>query len=279
MVSPRAVEELARTPMLRWAGSKRKLLPYLLRCVPEFDRYVEPFAGSACLFFALKPAKALLGDFNEELIQVYETVRDHPKEVGDRLNAMPASADFYYEIRSSPVKRAGYIDRAARFIYLNRYCFNGVYRTNRQGIFNVPRGIRTGRVPSTPMFLTWANALRSARFVAGDFGRCLARVRKGDFVYLDPPYTKLNSRYSGEYGYGSFAEKDLKRLLGWLQRMDAKGARFLVSYRHSRNLAKQFHEWNTRTITVRRHVAGFLKSRVTVKELLISNAPLPRVRG
>lgn len=266
-----------RIPMLRWAGSKRKLLPHLVRSVGRFERYVEPFAGSACLFFALQPKSAILGDFNNHLIQTYKTVRDHPETVGRKVNDMPPTKKFYYELRSrQPDSFRNPVDRAARFIYLNRFCFNGVYRTNRRGEFNVPRGVRTGRIPPLADFLRWAEALKSTRLVTGDFEQCLVKVRHGDFVYLDPPYTKDGIKYSGEYGYGSFGETDLTRLRDWLHRIDAKHATFLFSYRYTRGLAAEFSCWHTRIVAVRRHVAGFLKSRVVVKELLVSNKPLPR---
>jgi DNA adenine methylase len=209
-------------------------------------------------------------------MEVYDTVKHTPREVGKRVNEMPTTEQFYYELRSQSESQLGNIQRAARFIYLNRFCFNGVYRTNRKGLFNVPRGIRTGRLPGVDMFLNWSEALEGAALVRGDFARCLARVKTGDFVYLDPPYTKQNSRYSGEYGYGSFGGGDLARLVLWLRRLHQKGAIFLLSYRYSRDLATRLEGWNIRILSVRRHVAGFLKNRRVVREMLVSNVPLPR---
>jgi DNA adenine methylase len=128
-------------PILRWAGSKRKLLPKLISLSPSSSgRYVEPFAGSAALFFALQPQDALLSDFNPELIETYKILSANAGSVWRRLSQMPGSRDFYYRIRARNPTSMSSIDRAARFIYLNRYCFNGVYRTNRLGQFNVPRG-------------------------------------------------------------------------------------------------------------------------------------------
>lgn len=139
------------TPIVRWAGSKRKLLEVLAACVPQtFQTYVEPFAGSACLFFRLCPERALLGDINEELVEFYGALKDQPTELAERVQSMPASSEFYYRLRES--KKRSPLTRAARFCYLNRYCYNGVFRTNKAGQFNVPRGVKVGRIPSAEAF-------------------------------------------------------------------------------------------------------------------------------
>lgn len=276
MKSSNALSAIQTSPF-RWAGSKRKLLPYLLRCVPvQYNRYIEPFAGSACLFFALSPKSAILGDFNPELIKTYDALREFPREIAERVHLMPQTHSFYYDLRSQPAATLNTIERAARFMYLNRFCFNGVYRTNRQGHFNVPRGVRTGRIPPKAAFEQWAAALSGVRLISGDFSRSVARVRRGDFVYLDPPYTKDGSRYSGEYGYGSFAEQDLTRAATWLDHIEKRGATFLLSYRHAPDVVRQFSKWHVRLVTVRRHVAGFLENRGSVKEMLVSNRAIPR---
>jgi DNA adenine methylase len=123
--------------------------------------------------------------------------------------------------------------RAARFVYLNRHCLNGVYRTNRSGNFNVPRGRDTGTLPPLQVFKDSASALQRASLRAGDFESVLNGTRAGDFVYLDPPYSKADERYSGEYGYGAFSSTDFGRLLAQLERINELGATFLLSYRYS----------------------------------------------
>src|SRR5260370_41753763 len=126
---------------LRWAGSKRKLLPILLDAAPKkFDRYVEPFAGSACLFFALGPRRAVLADINEELVNTYRALKTDVEGVIEHLAAFKCSKKEYYLVRSESLLGMPKQRRAARFIYLNRFCFNGLYRTNKQGGFNVPYG-------------------------------------------------------------------------------------------------------------------------------------------
>jgi DNA adenine methylase len=269
---------MGNAPIFRWAGSKRKLLSILTANVaPSYHTYIEPFAGSACLFFALQPGKAILGDFNPHLIHAYRTIAKHPKLVHEAAARFPISSEEYYRLRSLNPSALPSVDRAARFLYLNRYCFNGVYRTNRSGQFNVPRGRDTGGIPSLAALVTGAVALRTATLVAGDFRTVLERIESNDFVYLDPPYAKADERYSGEYGYGAFSSVDFSSLSSQLDVIDRKGAKFLLSYRYSRQLRKELTKWNSSIVSVRRHVAGFNYHRATVRELLVSNMPLKRV--
>jgi DNA adenine methylase len=262
-------------PFLRWAGSKRKLLPQICAFCPlQYRTYVEPFAGSACLFFMLQPTRAILGDFNTELMTTYRTVASHPRAISNCLRAFPTTEDFYYDLRDQHPMELDAIRRAARFIYLNRFSFNGVYRTNRQGDFNVPRGTKTGQLPNFAELKRCAVALKSARCIANDFEATIDKARANDFVYLDPPYSLASDRHRGEYGYGGFSSDDLLRLRQALQRLDARGAAFVLSYRCTKEVREMFGEWHQKTLTVRRHVAGFAKDRRNVREMLISNRSL-----
>jgi DNA adenine methylase len=165
-------------PFLRWAGSKRKLLPTLCEYWgSEFGVYHEPFLGSGSLFFAIGPEVAYLSDTNEDLINAFLCVRDFPREVYSRLRKIPTDEKEYYRIRGlyGFSKRAGEITRAARFIYLNKYCFNGIYRTNSSGIFNVPySGSRVGNLISLEDFLVISQRLKNADIVVSDFGKALS---------------------------------------------------------------------------------------------------------
>lgn len=243
---------------------------------PKFDRYIEPFLGSACFFLALKPRAAVLGDFNVELISMYKTLRLAPKKVSALVHAMPDSENFYYELRSNNPNDLSRYDRAARFIYLNRYCFNGVYRSNRQNQFNVPRGKHTGRVPSLDEFESCGTAFRGMELRAGDFESCLSDTKKGDFVYLDPPYASVSRLDHGEYGYNSFNEKDIYRLIESMRLTAESGATVLLSYADTPLLTESLDDWHLKRIKVRRFVGGFLARRAEVNEVLISNRPFPK---
>ncbi len=259
-------------PLLRWAGSKRGLLHELVRRRPSGNwRYVEPFAGSACLFFALAPRKAVLGDLNRELIAAYRVLAERPLQVADQVHAWATDSGTYYRIRAQAGEQLPPVEAAARFIYLNRLCFNGVYRTNRLGKFNVPYGRRPGAVPVRESFAACAKLLQRADLRDGDFESTVADVGKGDFVYLDPPYSRALSDAYGVYGYGSFDAADLDRLLACLRRLDECGARVLVSYTWHPRLAELDDHWHLDEVTVRSQVGGATHSRSTRREVLVAN--------
>lgn len=259
-------------PLLRWAGSKRALLPLLMAATPSrFERYVEPFAGSACLFFALRPARALLSDFNSELMATYRTVRDHPRLVHREAAAWPTDAESYYRVRALADSDLPTVQRAARFVYLNRYCFNGVYRTNRANRFNVPFGNHGGSLPSEREFYRASVALRAAALADQDFAESLTQIRPRDLVYLDPPYSRSASDGFGVYGYGSFTGADLPRMLEVLELIEKRRAYFMFSYTPTSRVLDATAHWHQATMRVRAQVGGSAASRSVRDELLVTN--------
>lgn len=257
---------------LRWAGSKRQLIPALRQYYPVGARYVEPFAGSACLFFALSPEEAILGDLNEELMNTLQMVKRLPTKLAARLMRMSRSRTTYLRFRALDVKKLKGLDRAVRFIYLNRYCFNGLYRTNLRGEFNVPFGaFGTGKLPGKHHLLVCSRALRRAKLVHGDFEHVLSNVVAGDFVYMDPPYAVSARRIFGEYHPDSFSDKDIRRLRKWMLKLDRVGARFVVSYAKSKESRFLSDGFKVKLINVRRNMAGFTLRRRNSQEVLISN--------
>jgi DNA adenine methylase len=266
-------------PLLRWAGSKRKLLPELSRYWSiDHARYVEPFAGSACLFFWLAPQDAILGDVNSALIEMYAQVQQNVSAVATAIASLKSGKRHYLQVRSLDPASLQPHERAARFIYLNRHCFNGIYRTNRRGKFNVPYGAhKAGKIPNLEAFQHSQRVLANAQFVAGDFSTALERVRPGDFVYLDPPFSVSTRRIFREYDPASFARADLGRLREWLLHLNRIGATFLLSYADSPEARSLGKGYVVRTVTVQRNIAGFSKHRRTARELLISNSNPSRV--
>lgn len=264
--------------ILRWAGSKLQLLPALVEFwKPKFERYVEPFAGSARLFFEIEPGVALLGDKNRDLIQVYEVLRDSPDELHKAILTVPKSKEAYYDTRSQDPAKLSALHRAARFIYLNRYCFNGLYRTNLSGQFNVPYApSRTGSIPEVERFRACATLLKNAELRSWDFGTTLRYVRPGDFVYIDPPFVVQSRRVFSEYGPKSFANVDLSRLAHHLRAIDQKGTVFVMSYAECREARELSRGWRTKRLRVRRNIAGFAGARRNAYELIVSNLPIPR---
>ena len=266
-------EQVSVAPFLRWAGSKRKILTDLAEYwQPTYDRYVEPFVGCAALFFRIQPRVAVLGDINTELMATYEIVRQFPEAVYQAVKAMPAGPRHYYPMRSRNPNRLKPFNRAVRFLYLNRYCFNGIYRTNLKGVFNVPfGGVKAGAIPPIESFRKCAQALKQATLRQCDFGHILRDTRKGDFVYLDPPYAVRSRKVFREYGPRHFAEIDLRRLTAHLTRMDKRGVHFVVSYADCAEARAHLKKWNPRRIRVRRNIAGFTASRRTAYEIIATN--------
>lgn len=261
-------------PLLRWAGSKRKLLPKLLPYWGEgYPRYLEPFAGSAALFYAISPPRAILSDINADLVETLTAVRDHPRAIYRRLVALPRGRRSYNRLRKMAPTSMESLDRAARFLFLNRFCFNGLYRTNVAGRFNVPYSPQgTGDIPSWKQFCASARHLRSATIFHGDFAKVLAStVRAGDFVYLDPPYAVANRRIFRQYGPQTFGLCDLERLVGCLHCIDAIGAKFVLSYAYCSEAVFMFKNWPCRKLFTQRNISGFAKHRRTAAEILVTN--------
>ena len=225
--------------------------------------------GSGCLFFALTPKRSLLADFNIELIAFYQVLKASPCTLHREFSKFPVSREFYYEIRDWDAASLSRTRAAARFLYLNRFCFNGVYRTNKKGQFNVPFGSKTGQVPTLSHLISASALLADVELVPADFAETVAKAERGDFYYMDPPYAA--SRYRGEYGYGAFASSDLERLVAAADYIDNRGATFLISYKHDPAVARSLQRWFQSRVHVRRHVAGFAGARGSVAELLISN--------
>lgn len=258
-------------PLIRWAGSKRKLLPILKEKKPrEFNRYVEPFCGSASLFFELATDKSLLADINEELINALIAIRDD-EFIRDKLISIPVSKESYYHIRSMDPSALSLSERAVRFLFLNRYCFNGVYRTNKNGKFNVPMGTKTGGFPSQESFDIARAKLEHSDIIVSDYKQILGNLREGDFVYIDPPYSK-SGRFTGEYGVGSFNSDEIPEFLSVLENLSQKKVKFMLSYKACEDITSLLNEsYHVDFISVKRHVSGFKSKWGAADEILVRN--------
>ncbi len=261
-------------PFLRWAGSKRLLLPDLQTYwTKNHKRYLEPFAGSARLFFALKPPRAILGDLNPVLISTYLEIKYRLEGVLHELKLLPSpNKEAYIELRSVNEANLTKAAQAARFIYLNRYCFNGIYRTNLRGEFNVPYGgEKSGRMPPVEVFRKCSRRMQNTRFVKGDFERVLQHAQKGDLVYMDPPFAVGARRVFRQYDPSTFTHKDIQRLRWWMKKLNAAKIDFVVSYADSEEANLLRKDFGFEEVSVRRHIAGFAAHRAVTKELIISN--------
>jgi DNA adenine methylase len=266
--------EAMKRPLLRWAGSKRAQLPEIEKFWPDgFDRYLEPFCGSCAALIHCQPGTALMNDINAELINFWTVIKASAQEVYARVSKLQNDSEVYYGLRAIDPASLDSIGRAVRFWYLNRYSFNGLYRTNRKGQYNVPYGgKRCGSVPSEDDFSSQSSTLGSVDFTNLDFEEfVLSNAQSGDFFYLDPPYAIKGSRVSGEYDQRAFKSGDVERLIRSLGYIDRIGAKYLLSYADDEDLARRLGNNLRGRYDVRRRIAGFRDSRVTSQELVFSN--------
>jgi DNA adenine methylase len=261
-----------KSPIFRWAGSKKKLLSALQIAAPdEFGKYYEPFFGSGILFLHLKPKGSVISDINPHLMQAYEVIRDNPELLWRAVKNIPSDDEVYYQIRGINHNDLDPISRAARFVYLNRFCFNGVYRTNQQGGFNVSRGKGNLGIPCKEVFLSFSERLKGSEIYNVDFEKIINKAKKNDFVYLDPPYIDLTKRDRGEYGLGSFRFSDLERLVSCVNRASDRGVKILISYFDCPHLMSMLPKWYIERLTVRRNISSNTSARNKANEVFLSN--------
>ncbi len=195
-------------PFLKWAGGKSQLLPKLIKYIPQnYNQYIEPFIGGGALFFYLHPQNAIISDLNNELIITYQLVRDNIEQVITILETYKNDEKFYYKIRSLDPKTLTNVERAARLIYLNKTCFNGLYRVNKKGKFNVPYNKSNGNFLDKKALFDASYILKNSKIIHADYQEILNKyAKKGDFVFLDPPYFPVGKysdfkRYTKEFFY------------------------------------------------------------------------------
>jgi DNA adenine methylase len=218
-------------PFLKWPGGKRWLVSQHANFLPvRYERYIEPFLGGGAVFFRVAPSSSILSDANVELINAYRCIRRDPLGLDQVLAKFQRkhSDEFYYRMRAT--KPTEPMARAARFVYLNRTCFNGMYRVNREGQFNVPIGTKQA-ISYPPGYLEQvARHLRGANLRAMDFEETLDLAKEGDFVFVDPPYTVMhNNNGFIKYNAKLFSWNDQMRLASAVKRAARRGASILLS--------------------------------------------------
>ena len=232
-------------PFIKWAGGKSKLLAAILPHVPDrIAHYHEPFLGSGAVFFALAPRIAgfpHLCDLNDELINAWTVVRDLPAEllkVSEGYRGLNAEEDYYQVRAASP---DGRLERAGRFFYLNQTAWNGLWRVNKHGVFNVPWGARPFRGLDEETIFAASKVLQEAKIENLDFREAIGRARPGDFVYLDPPYLPASdtSKFCF-YTKKRFRVSDLEELAGLCEKMSAEGINWMMSNRDNERMRKLF---------------------------------------
>jgi DNA adenine methylase len=259
-------------PILKWPGGKRFLAPELRRMVPgDYRRYIEPFFGGGAMFFSLAPRHALVGDVNSLLIDCYEAIKTDHGSVYSALRRLKNSKRNYYKVRSS--KPRSMATNAARLIYLMTLSFNGIYRVNKQGQFNVPYGFRSNRkLPNLKSLSQTADALRAVKaFHRGDFADLTKVAKEKDLIYLDPPYHLSSPHGFRGYNGSHFSMLDHERLAAEARRLSKLGAYVFISSSSENAVEDLYKGFRLKRIRRRLIVGAATKSRKIVEELLFSN--------
>lgn len=263
---------------LKWAGGKRWLIPKLQDKLPTFETYYEPFVGSGGLFFALEPKRAVLSDTNAELINCYRCVRDHCNEVIRILKRLKSNKETYYRVRDKLYYKGDKIKRAAYFIYLNKTCWNGLYRVNRAGRFNVPVGRVNESVPvfDADQLVVASHLLKRAKLKCCDFQEAIVGASENDLVYFDPPYitTHLNNGFI-KYNSKLFHHSDELRLARLAHNLATNCVSVILSNAAHPLIRQQYDGpffkaeiWRTSTI------AADAARRTKFRELVITTFPV-----
>jgi len=266
------VSEQKLDPFLKWAGGKRWLVEKHRQLFDiSYERYIEPFLGGGSVFFAVNPEIAVLADVNPRLIETYNAIKDNWRLVFDALQTHHERhcKDHYYNERSKDYLTSA--DRAAQFIYLNRTCWNGLYRVNLKGIFNVPIGTKQKVVYDWDDFERTACALQNAEIKCQDFETTISQAKENDLVYLDPPYT-VNHKYNGfiKYNEKIFSWKDQIRLKDCVVNAIGRGVKIVLSNADHSSIRELYEGVGKQAVLTRSSViAGDKMRRGTVDELVV----------
>lgn len=265
---------IAAGPFLKWAGGKGQLLEQYSPLFPTAWRtYFEPFLGGGAVFFHLTPNTAVLSDINEDLINAYVVVRDRVDELVAALRVHHNERDYFYAVRARKPETLTPVERAARLIFLNRTCFNGLYRVNKKGQFNVPFGRYSNPTICDEAKLRAASlALTGAEIRAADFEAALEGAGAGDFAYLDPPYNPISTTSSfTSYAQEGFGEGEQHRLASVYKRLDIHGVRLMLSNSASSLVRGLYAGFRIIEVTAKRAINAKADRRGPITELLILN--------
>jgi DNA adenine methylase len=260
-------------PFLRWAGGKRWLFESGQFSIPSFHgRYIEPFLGGGAVFFENQPQDAILSDANNRLVELYKVIRDdaYDLKIAIENHAKFHAKEYYYNIRSKNMEDS--VSRAAQFLYLNRTCWNGLYRENAKGEFNVPIGTHRTVIYDSDDFFAWSRALQRACIEHQDFEATVDQATDGDFIFVDPPYTvRHNMNGFVKYNQTIFAWEDQIRLRAALERASGRGALFAMTNADHDSVKELYHGFGKHR-QLKRHsvIAANSAHRASSTELLIT---------
>lgn len=270
-------------PFVKWAGGKRSIVNKLIELSPhEFNTYYEPFIGGGAMLFELSPKKAVINDYNRELMNVYQCIKDENKFtlMSSELNKHEKnhSEEYYYQIRDidkdkNKLKRLADYKRAARTIYLNKACFNGLYRVNSKNQFNVPSGkkskINTYDGINLGIIYSFLN-LNDIKILSTDYEEAVKDAKKGDFIYFDPPYDSDTTTFNN-YTDNGFGKEEQKRLFKVFCDLDQRGCYVMLSNYNTILIRELYQNYNFHYVETQRNIGAKAKDRKMVEEVIITN--------
>lgn len=269
------------SPIVKWVGGKRQLLDDIMPLIPKHSTYVEPFVGGAAVLFELQPKKAIINDYNSELINVYNIIKSKPEELINILedHKEKNSEEHFYETRALDrdilFNELTDIEKAARIIYLNKTCYNGLYRVNLSGQFNTPYGkyknpniVNASTIRAVSKYFNNNNI----RIDTGDYKNALKGLRKGAFVYFDPPYVPIStsSSFTG-YTEGGFSLENQEELKKQCDKLNARGINFLLSNSDCEFIRELYQDYKIITVRAKRNINRNGGSRGEINEVLVMN--------
>ncbi|NLY85276.1 MAG: DNA adenine methylase [Tissierellia bacterium] len=269
-------------PFLKWAGGKRQLIKEIEKYIPssnEINTYYEPFLGGGAVLFHLQPKKAVVNDYNTDLMTTYEVIRDNVDELIEDLKKHKNTSEYFYEIRSWDRKpdfdKISKIKKASRLIYLNKTCFNGLFRVNSNGEFNTPFGnYKKPNIVNEKVLRAVSKYLNENDVILlnCDFENALINIKKGDFVYLDPPYYPISnsSNFTG-YTLDGFSESDQVRLKELCDKLTERGIKFLLSNSSAPFILELYKDYKIEFVKARRTINSNGDGRGKIKEVLVRN--------
>ena len=269
-------------PFTKWTGGKRQLLPIIKELMPEtYNDYYEPFIGGGALFFDIAPERAVINDYNSELTNCYQQIKDNPQELIDLLKYHQEnnSKDYYLQLRSADrddrINNMSDVQRAARILYMLRVDFNGLYRVNSKNQFNVPYGsYKNPKIVDENLVSAISTYLNNNQIEIkkGDFEKAVLDVQPGDFVYFDPPYIPLTQTSSfTSYTHEGFSLEDQVRLRDTVKKLTEKGVFVMLSNSSSQVAVELYKEFNIHYVDVNRTNGAKANSRGRIKEIIVTN--------
>lgn len=268
-------------PVVKWVGGKRQLLPVLTPLLPaRITNYCEPFLGGGALLFWKQPRRAVVNDINADLIQMYEVIRDNVEELIVELETHRNDSEHFYEVRDWDRNRETYellsnVERAARIIYLNKTCYNGLFRVNNAGEFNTPFGnYKNPNIVNAPTLRAVSKYFQEAEiaFSCRDYADVLAELPRGSFAYLDPPYDPVSNtaNFTG-YSRGGFSREDQIRLRECCDDLNRRDIKFMLSNSSTDFIKEQYAQYNITIVQAKRAINSDAAGRGQIDEVVVRN--------